>query len=215
MLARPEIHVIRTNMNKTKTSPPRKRAYNQTARAEAAEATAARIVDEFYGFMTREWYDDISLDRVAKAAGVTVPTILRRFGSKEGLLAANRDKMQREVADRRAVKPGDVVAAVDAIVNDYEAAADIMLRIMAQEDRLPVLKEMTDFGRVQHRKWVAESFAPQLAGLKPAEREWRLDGLVTALDIYVWKVLRIDRGRSPPEVARFMRDLVKGILGGP
>ncbi|MBU4061844.1 TetR/AcrR family transcriptional regulator [Hyphomonas sp.] len=201
-------------MKKTKTSPPPKRPYNQTARAEAAEATAARIVDVFYGFLTSDWYDSISLDSVAKAAGVTVPTILRRFGSKEGLLEAAKEKMEREVEARRAVKPGDVVAAVDSIVNDYEAAADIMLRIMAQEDRLAVLKELTDYGRMQHRDWVEASFAPQLAGLKPAEREWRLDGLVTALDIYVWKVLRIDRARSPPEVARYMRNLVKGILDG-
>ena len=201
-------------MNKTKASPPPRRAYNQTARADAAEATAARIVDVFYAFMTSEWYDDISLDRVAKAAGVTVPTVLRRFASKEGLLEATKEKMEREVQARRAVRPGDIVAAVDAIINDYEAAADIMLRIMAQEDRLAILKELTDYGRRQHREWVEASFAPQLKGLRPAEREWRLDGLVTSLDIYVWKILRIDRGRSPPEVARFMRNLVKGILDG-
>ncbi len=201
-------------MNRTTSSPPPRRSYNQTARAESAEATATRIVDVFYGFMTTDWYDNISLDKVAKAAGVTVPTILRRFGTKEGLLEATQQKMQREIEIRRAVKPGDVVAAVDAIVNDYEAAADIMLRILAQEDRLVHLKALTDFGRKHHRTWVAASFAPQLAGLKRAEREWRLDGLVTALDIYVWKVLRIDRGRSPPEVARFMRNLVNGILDG-
>lgn len=201
-------------MNRAKTSPPPKRTYNQTARAEAAEATAERIVEVFYGFMTDDWYDNVSLEKVAKAAGVTVPTVLRRFGSKEGLLEATKEKMEREVEARRTVKPGDVTAAVDAIVNDYEAAAGIMLRILAQEDRLPVLKELTDYGRKQHREWVELAFAPQLEGLKPAAREWTLDGLITALDIYVWKVLRIDRGRTPAEVARHMRNLVRGILEG-
>ena len=201
-------------MNRAKTSPPPKRTYNQTARAEAAEATVERIVEVFYGFMTDDWYDNVSLEKVAKAAGVTVPTVLRRFGSKEGLLEATKEKMEREVEARRTVKPGDVTAAVDAIVNDYEAAAGIMLRILAQEDRLPVLKELTDYGRKQHREWVEIAFAPQLEGLKPAAREWALDGLITALDIYVWKVLRIDRGRTPAEVARHMRNLVRGILEG-
>lgn len=201
-------------MNKTVSSPPRKRAYNQTARAEAAEATAARIVDVFHEFMQTEWYDDISLERIAKAAGVTVPTVLRRFGSKEGLLAAVRDKMEREIDERRVVPSGDIVAIVDGIVNDYEAAGDMILRVLALEERLPVLKELADYGRRQHREWLEQSFSPQLAGKTPQEVEWLLDGLMAAVDLYVWKVLRKDRGLSPPETARIMRSLVKGILDG-
>jgi len=201
-------------MNKANPSRPRKRTYNQTARAEAAEATAARIVDAFHGFLQTDWYDDISLERIAKAAGVTVPTVLRRFGSKEGILEGVRDKMELEVDARRMVKPGDVVAIVDVIVSDYEASAEMVLRILAQEDRLPALKDLADYGRNQHRIWLTDVFAPQLAGRTAAEKDWMLDGLMGAVDIYVWKVLRIDRGRTPPEVARFMRLMVKGILDG-
>lgn len=201
-------------MNKTNSARPRKRAYNQTARAEAAEATAARIVQVFHEFLQTDWYDDISLERVAKAAGVTVPTVLRRFGSKEGLLESVREKMEHEIDARRMVEPGDTVAIVDAIVNDYEASGEMVLRVLAQEDRLPALKDLADYGRNQHRIWLRQVFAPQLAGHKPAEQEWILDGLMGALDLYVWKVLRHDRGRSPPEVARIMRSLVKGIFDG-
>ena len=201
-------------MNKTATSRPRKRAYNQTARAEAAEATAARIVAVLHDFLRTDWYDDISLEQVAKAAGVTVPTVLRHFGSKEGVLDAVRDKMEREIDERRAVKPGDVVAIVDALVNDYEAGGEMVLRVLAQEDRLAPMKELADYGREQHRTWLKDAFAPQLAGLTPAEVAWKLDGLMAAVDLYVWKVLRQDRGRSPPEVARIMRGLVKGIIDG-
>ena len=201
-------------MNKAITPRKRKRAYNQTARAEAAEATAARIVAVFHDFLRTDWYDDISLERIAKAAGVTVPTVLRRFGSKEGLLEAVRDKMEQEVDARRMVTPGDVVAIVDVIVNDYEASGEMVLRVLAQEDRLPALKDLTDYGRNQHRIWLRQVFAPQLAGRKPAEQDWILDGLMGALDVYVWKVLRQDRGRTPPEVARHMRLMVKGILDG-
>jgi len=201
-------------MNKTTSSRPRKRSYNQTARAEAAEATAARIVDAFHEFLQTDWYDDISLDRVAKAAGVTVPTVLRHFGTKEGILEGVRAKMEREIDERRVVPSGDVAAIVDGIVNDYEAAGDMILRVLALEDRLPALKDLADYGRVQHRQWLSQSFAPQLAGKSPAEVEWILDSLMAAVDLYVWKVLRKDRGRSPPETARIMRSLVKGILDG-
>lgn len=201
-------------MNKKTPSQPPRRSYNRKSRADAAQATAARVVDEFYELMNHAWYDDISLDRVAKAAGVTVQTVLRHFGSKEGLLIAVREKVQGEVKARRTVEPGDITGAIAAVINDYEAAGPMMLRVLAQEDRLEILRAMTDVGRQEHRSWVSASFAPQLAGLTPAEREWRLDGLVTALDLYVWKVLRIDRERSPPEVARFMRNLVNGIIDG-
>lgn len=201
-------------MNNATPSRTRKRSYNQTARAEAAEATAARIVDAFHEFLQTDWYDDISLDRVAKAAGVTVPTVLRHFGTKEGILEGVRAKMEREIDERRVVPSGDVAAIVDGIVNDYEAAGDMILRVLALEDRLPALKDLADYGRVQHRQWLSQSFAPQLAGKSPAEVEWMLDSLMAAVDLYVWKVLRKDRGRSPPETARIMRSLVKGILDG-
>jgi len=201
-------------MNKAAPSRPRKRAYNQTARAEAAEATAERIVGAFHEFLQTDWYEDISLERIAKAAGVTVPTVLRRFGSKEGILGAVRDKMEREIDARRIAPSGDVVAIVDGIVHDYEVSGDMILRVLALEDRFPALKDLADYGRVQHRQWLEQSFAPQLAGKTPAEAEWILDSLMAAVDLYVWKVLRKDRGRSPPETARIMCNLVKGILDG-
>lgn len=200
-------------MNK-QTASSRKRTYNQTARAEAAEATATRLVDAFFEFLKEDWYDDISLDRLAKAAGCTVPTVLRRFGSKEGLLEEVGWKLQRETNARRLVTPGDVTAAVDSVVNDYENGGRLVMRVLAQEDRLPAMKTFADFGRREHRAWITAVFAPQLKGMKPARRELVIDSLVTALDIYVWKVLRIDRGRSPPEVARVMRQFVQGILDG-
>lgn len=205
---------MKTNMNTTTSSKTRKRAYNQTARAEAAEATATRIVEVFHHLLMTEWYDSVSLDHVAKAAGVTVPTVLRRFGSKEGLLVAVRDKMQIETDARRRVPPGDMEAAIEVIISDYEESGDIMLRILAQEDRLPALKELADFGRVQHRRWISETFSPQLSAMKPAARELAIDSLMTALDIYVWKVLRCDRGRSRKEVSQVMGQFVKSILAG-
>ena len=201
-------------MNKATSSRPRKRSYNQTARAEAAEATAARIVDAFHEFLQTDWYDDISLDRVAKAAGVTVPTVLRHFGTKEGILEGVRSKMEREIDERRVAPSGNIVAIVDGIVNDYEASGDMILKVLALEDRLPALKELADYGRAQHRQWLSQSFAPQLAGKAPTEVEWTLDSLMGAVDVYVWKVLRKDRGRSPPETAQIMCRLVKGILDG-
>lgn len=190
-----------------------RRPYRQSARAEAASRTAEAIADAFLGHMASHWYDDISLASVAKTAGVTVPTILRHFGSKEGVLEAIGKRFETEVRERRRMTPGDIDGAIAALVADYETAGDMMMRFLAQETRFPALRRLTDVGRVQHRSWVRESFAPCLAGLTPEQEEWQLDGLIMSLDLYVWQVLRRDRGRSPEDVKRFMRALVNGILG--
>ena len=41
---------------------------------------------------------------------------------------------------------------------------------MAQEERIPAVREMIDGGRAYHREWVARMFAPLLEGLRPAAR---------------------------------------------
>ncbi len=199
---------------KTKTSPAEsKRTYKQGARAEAAARTAQAIVEAFAGFLATEWYNDISLERVAAAAEVTVPTILRHFGSKEGILEGVNVKMEAEIMGRRTVAPGDIDAAIAVIVEDYDVAGDMVIRFLAQEDRIPAIRTITDFGRASHRGWVRATFAPYLDGLAPDQLEWRLDGLVTALDLWVWKLLRRDRGRSAQDVRAFMKTLVLGMIG--
>lgn len=198
------------------TSPPAsetKRAYRQGARAEAAARTAEAIVAVFRNLMETGWYNEISLERVAKAAKVTVPTILRHFGSKEGLLEAVALQYSHEVIATRKIRPGDMDAAIDGVITDYEEAGEMVLRFLAQEDYIPAMKAVTDYGRAHHRQWIADNFAPYLEGLDQTERDWRIDGLVVALDIYTWKLWRRDRGRSPEDVRQFMKQLVTAIIG--
>ena len=64
------------------------RTYRQTARAKAAEETGIRIVEAFMARMEDCWFEEIRLEDVASDAGVTVQTVIRRFGGKDGLLEA-------------------------------------------------------------------------------------------------------------------------------
>jgi AcrR family transcriptional regulator len=54
----------------------------------AAKATAEAIIAAARLLFARLPYDEVSLPEVAKQAGVTVQTVLRRFGSKDKLFAA-------------------------------------------------------------------------------------------------------------------------------
>jgi len=192
-----------------------RRPYRQTARAAAAEATAERIVAAFRDRIEQLWFEDIRLEDVAQEAGVTVQTIIRRFGGKEGLLDPTIEAIKRDVMSARHAPSGDPVAAVRAVVQDYESQGDVYMRSLAQEDRYPAMRRMTDAGRADHRGWVANVFASELEGLPEDVARRRLDGLVIATDLYVWKLIRRDMGRSVAELEDHMLRLIEAALSAP
>lgn len=189
-----------------------RRPYRQAARAEAAAATAERILDAFAARLRQGWLDEIRLEDVAQDAGVTVQTVIRRFGGKDGLLDAVHERLTREIDVRRDVPPGDFASAVRALREDYETVGAFVIRALAQEDRYPAMRRMTDGGRRMHRAWVARVFTPWLQGLAPATAQARLDALVVATDIYVWKLIRADLGRPASEYESLVRTLVAAAL---
>jgi AcrR family transcriptional regulator len=192
-----------------------KRPYHQGARAAAAEQTAERILQAMFARMSTSWYDEITLEAVAKDAGVTVQTVIRRFGGKEGLLDATWRYGAKFFALRDQVPPGDVRGAVRVILNEYEQGGDAVFRSLAQEQRFPALKQAADSGRAGHRAWILRHFADDLHGLDEEERRRRVDGLFTALDLYIWQIVRRDMGRPLAEVEQIMLRLIAGVLGRP
>ena len=77
------------------------RPYVQSRRAEAAADTASRILDATAELFL-ECGDAPTLEAIAQRADVAVQTILRRFGSKEGLQAAAFTAFRQRVVDQRA-----------------------------------------------------------------------------------------------------------------
>ena len=59
-------------------------------------------------------------------------TVIRRFGSKEGLLDAMHERLGAEIRNRRSVEPGDLRGAVRSS-EDYEQIGELILRTLAQE----------------------------------------------------------------------------------
>ena len=196
-----------------KSSAAPKRAYRQGARAVAAKQTSERIIAAFRRRIAVDWYDEITLEEIAQEADVTVPTIIRRFGSKERLLEAAWARFDREITERRTLAPGDAETAVRVIVDDYEVLGDTIMRALMQEDRFPALKRVNDAGRAHHRAWIEATFAPWLEGLSHAERRHRVDTLVAATDLYVWRLVRRDMGRSRQQVCAVMRSMIQDALG--
>jgi AcrR family transcriptional regulator len=193
--------------------PAQPRPYRQIARAAATEDTRRRILAAFAEALTAHWMDEITLDGIAAAAGTTRQTVLRLFGSKEGLLRAVAGHMADDVARRRAVPPGAAPRAVArAIVRDYEVSGDMVIRLLAQEGRHPDLTALLEIGRREHRQWVADALAPALAALPQAAREMLVTELVVVLDVYTWKLLRRDLGHSREATEALVAAMIRKIL---
>lgn len=183
------------------------------ARADAAAATGERIVAAATTLVAERFYDEVSLADIAKAAGVTVQTVLRRFGSKEGLVDAAIEAGGAEVRTARlAAEAGDLDSAMRGLSEHYEQWGDRSLRFLAQELNTPPMRRVTDAGRALHQEWVDHAFGPWLDAAAGDRRTQLRAMLIAATDVYVWKVFRHDLGLDPSATAAALRALVAAIL---
>jgi AcrR family transcriptional regulator len=191
---------------------PARRGYTMRTRADAAEQTAGRVMDAAISLWRERGYDEFTLHEVAERAGTSLSTVMRRFGSKEGLaeavLASDRVGTQR---DRDAVPVGDIDGAVTMIVDDYELNGDAVMRMLALEGRIDAVRRVAEAGRTAHEEWVARVFGPKLDG-SPVRRRRQTLQLVVATDLYTWQLLRRDRHLPVEEVRAVMRAMCAAVL---
>ena len=190
----------------------RPRPYRSKVRAEAAARTRARILDAVGACLQELWFEEVSLAQVAARAGVTSRTVIRHFGGKTGLMTGFANHVAEAANRRRIERPGDIDAAVERLFEAYESGGGTAIRGLAQEDRHPLVRAAVEAGRVAHRAVTAANFAPWLEELSEPERRDLLDALVLVTDIYAWKVLRQDLGRSEATAKRRMKVLVEAVL---
>jgi AcrR family transcriptional regulator len=186
------------------------RAYRMTARADATARTATRILDATEALFFEDPARDATLDEIAGRAGVSVQTVIRRFGSRDELVGVAAERaIARVSAHRDSAPPGDLDRALAVLVEHYETGnGDLALRMLADEARNPRLAEIVRRGREYHVAWCERVFAPALAGLRGAARERRLAQLVAVCDVHTWKLLRRDRGLGRAQTQLAMRELL-------
>jgi AcrR family transcriptional regulator len=189
------------------------RTYRQTRRADATERTRGAILDAARELFRADPQLDPSLDAVAARAGVSTRTVIRQFGSKEGLLEAAIVAGVEAAQTTRHAEPGDVDGAVRAIVSHYEELGDDVMRWLALADRLPFVRRVTESGVESHHAWVEEVFAPDLDGLPRSSRRDRRAALATATDVYVWHLLRRREGLGKEATREAMLGMVEAARG--
>ena len=192
-----------------------RRPYRMQARAAAAARTGEQILDAATELFWELPGEQLSLDEVARRAEVTVQTVIRRFGGRDGLLAAAAEREAGRIRDQRDQAPvGDAATAVRVLVDHYEAYGDRVLKLLADERRVPALAQIAEQGRAVHRQWCARVFAPVLEGRPSAEKRRRLAQLVAVCDVYTWKLLRRDAGLSRRQTELGIAELLQPFMEG-
>jgi AcrR family transcriptional regulator len=181
------------------------------ARAETAAATRSRMIRAVLELHVERFHDQITLDAVAGRAGVTVQTVLRHFGSRDGLVTAAAEQATSEVLAQRGAAPvGDIDGAVENLLDHYEIWGRSALRLLAQEDRVPQLRMLADGGRSAHYAWVERTFDPFLAETSdPLLRPQ----LIALTDVFTWKLLRLDLGLDRTGTASALASMIRAVVG--
>ena len=206
-----EFMLVSTDMNLRAGGTATKRTYRMRARAASAAETGERILLAVLDLHVERFHDQITLEDVAERAGVTVQTVLRRFGSKDALIAAAAEHASNEVRSQRMAAPaGDIPAAVDNLLDHYAATGAAALRLLAQEDRVPQLREIADRGREFHYEWVERTFAPFLENSDGRER--LRAQLIALTDVYTWKLLHVDLGLDRPETKNALIEMIQSVV---
>jgi AcrR family transcriptional regulator len=186
------------------------RGYTMRVRAESTTKTRERVLDAVIALSRERLSLEIVLADVAERAGVSVQTVLRHFGSRQGLFEQAQTRRLAQVRAERATPVGDVESAVRTMIAFYDRLGEWSLRLQAQEHSDELSRQTVKLGRRVHRDWVKEVFAPQLAGRR--DREELTDLLVLATDVLSWKILRRDGGMDRSTTCKRMVRLVRAVL---
>jgi AcrR family transcriptional regulator len=192
-----------------------KRPYKQVARAQAQQRTRDALQDAAIEEFTRGDWAKVSLETLARRAGVTKQTLLRHFGSKDGLLMqALVNSASDAVTQRWSAPPGEVEGAVDNVLDHYDAWGERSLRVGAWlESGPPELARLSQMARQLHYNWVEYAFGPQLERLHGQDRVRCRAALIVLCDVHTWWLLSHDLGFERSEVLATLTTAIERLLG--
>ena len=190
------------------------RVYRMTARAEAAARTGERIIDAMLARYAEVPYDRIRLDDVAADAEVTAQTVIRRFGSKDGLLTATVEReFSRLAADRAAAMGESPQGTLHSLVEYYENNGALILKLYAEGGQAAGVPELAARARAYHVNWCREAFSKALEdGLDYLTRERRLAQVVAICDATTWRILRFDGRLSLEQTEQALLEMLLPLL---
>src|SRR3954453_17081396 len=140
------------------------RSYRQGRRAEAAQARTEAIMAAAVELYGERPFEQITLADVAAKAGVGLQTLIRRVGTKDGLVrGAVEGTAEGNGGARGEPDSSDPAVVAARLERQYETWGELTGRTLRQEELSPALAEAAAFGRRYHAEWVETAFASQIA----------------------------------------------------
>jgi AcrR family transcriptional regulator len=203
-----------------------KRPYRQSLRAKAAEENRQRILDTLYDRLRTAPLEPVSVDEIARRAGVSRSTVYLVFGSRSGLFDALTDRLLQGAGYDRiqeAVRHPDaretLRGGLEGGVQMY-AAHHAVLRVLYATGRLDPNGAGRAIARGERRRsesmgWVANRLheqnhlRPDITPDEAAHVIW----LLTSFDAY--DLLASGRGLATEEVVHILTETAEhAILAG-
>lgn len=182
------------------------------ARARNVEETRGRIIAAATLLFGQRPFDLVSFAQVARESGIGIATVVRQFETKEQLFAATATAAKNALESEAASTPaGEPAAAVQSALHNYERYGDVIVGLIAQEQRVPQIRALIQHGRAEHRSWALRVFASVLRRRRGRQRQVRLAQLMAITDVQMWKLLRRDLRLSRPETERAMLEMVVAL----
>lgn len=200
-----------------------KRSYRQGARAQAAAETRGHILDTLYEQLKGAPAEPVSVDQIARRAGVSRSTIYLIFGSRSGLFDALTDRLiQGEGYDRivEATRHPDaretLRGGLEGGARMYAAHHDVLRVLYAtaklDPDGAGRAIAQGEQKRFESMGWLADRLHEEnhlRADVTPGDAAHTI-WLLASFDAY--DLLAAGRGLEPEDVARVLRETAERAL---
>ena len=196
------------------------RRYEQRLRAQSAEETRRRVLDAVYDELREAPAQPVSVERIARTAGVARSTVYASFGSRAGLFDAFAADLLERGGFRRvldAVADPDprvtVRAGITGGVHTFAAHRDVFRALISMAeldpDAVGGAMQRSEERRAKGTLWLARRLARDgalregLTATQAADRLW----ILTSFDAF--DLLYNGRGRSARAVAGVLVDMAR------
>jgi AcrR family transcriptional regulator len=193
------------------------RRYEQRLRAQTAEETRRRVLDAVYDQLREAPAQPVSVDRIARTAGVARSTVYVIFGSRAGLFDAfGEDLLERggfhrvleAIADPdpRVTVRGGIAGGVHTFAAHRDVFRALMSMAALDPDAVGGAMQRSEERRARGMLWLGRRLARHghlregLGAKRAADRLW----VLTSFDAF--DLLYTGRGLSANEVSRVLLD---------
>jgi AcrR family transcriptional regulator len=180
----------------------------------------SRILAAGLSLFARQPYQEVTMDSVARQAGVAKGTLYLYFDSKEalylGILSDGLEKaVQHHAVDRQAEVAERLRAAIAASIHFYEGHRDFLQLLATEEPRMAAARNRLIEGFRQRgfdyfSSLIEEGMEQRI--FRPTDSRMATFAILGAIR----SVLLYYRGREAPELSRDLSQMIlEGLMNGP